>query len=124
MALIYVVKDIIRRRRLLKKNDYSFVETKDDIKQLVTYGKLFPLYLMPLKFNGEDSKKNIVYVPKTIVDLKNKVDDMIEDLITKGQASGYSCNLDYKGKSLVPSKLTVIARKDKDDIFTETINIW
>lgn len=124
MALIYVVKDIIRRRRLLKKNDYSFVETKDDIKQLVTYGKLFPLYLMPLKFNGEDSKKNIVYVPKTIVDLKNKVDNMIEDLITKGQVSGYSCNLDYKGKSLVPSKLTVIAGKDKDDIFTETINIW
>ena len=124
MALIYVVKDIIKRRRLLRKNDYSFVETKDDIKMLVTYGKLVPLYLMPLKFNGEDSEKNKVYVPKVIVSLKNRVDDMIEDLIKKGQVSGYSCNLDYKGKSLVPSKLTVIARKDKEEIFTETINIW
>ena len=55
MALIHVVKDIIKRRKLLKKNDYSFVETKDDIKMLVMYGKLFPLYLMPLRFNGEES---------------------------------------------------------------------
>ena len=124
MALIHVVKDIVKRRKLLKKNDYSFVETKDDIKMLVMYGKLFPLYLMPLRFNGEESEKNIIYVPKAIIDLKNRADDMIEDLIKKGQLTGYSCNLDYKGKSLVPSSLIVIGKKDKKEIFTEKINIW
>lgn len=124
MALVRLVKDIIKRRRLLKNNDYSFVVSKDDIKMLATYGKLYPLYLMPLRFNGEDSEKNKVYVPKAIIELKDRADNMIEDLIKKGQLTGYSCNLDYKGKSLVPSSLTVIGKKDKEEVFTETINIW
>lgn len=124
MALVRLVKDIIKRRRLLKNNDYSFVVSKDDIKMLVTYGKLYPLYLMPLRFNGEDSEKNKVYVPKAIIELKDRADNMIEDLIKKGQLTGYSCNLDYKGKSLIPSSLTVIGKKDKEEVFTETINIW
>ena len=124
MALIHVVKDIIKRRKLLKKNDYSFVEKKDDIERLVSYGKLYPLYLMPLRFNGEDSERNKVYVPKVIIELKDRADNIIEDLIKKGELTGYSCNLDYKGKSLVPSKLTVIGKKKKEEVFTETINIW
>ncbi len=124
MALVRLVKDIIKRRRLLKNNDYSFVVSKDDIKMLVTYGKLYPLYLMPLRFNGEDSEKNKVYVPKAIIELKDRADNMIEDLIKKGQLTGYSCNLDYKGKSMVPSSLTVIGKKDKEEVFSEKINIW
>ena len=124
MALVRLVKDIIKRRRLLKNNDYSFVVSKDDIKMLVTYGKLYPLYLMPLRFNGEDSEKNKVYVPKAIIELKDRADNMIEDLIKKGQLTGYSCNLDYKGKSMVPSSLTVIGKKDKEEFFSEKINIW
>jgi len=124
MALKIVFKDIIKKRRLLKNNDYSFVESKSEINRLVAYGKLFPLYLMPLKFNGEDIEKNKVYVPKKIVEVKDKVDEMIEELIKKGQVSGYSCNLEYKGNSLVPSKLTVNAKKDDKVVFTETINIW
>jgi len=124
MALVRLVKDIIKRRRLLKNNDYSFVVSKDDIKMLVTYGKLYPLYLMPLRFNGEDSEKNKVYVPKAIIELKDRADNMIEDLIKKGQLTGYSCNLDYKGKSLIPSSLTVIGKKDKEEVFSEKINIW
>lgn len=124
MALVRLVKDIIKRNKYLKNNDYSFVENKDTINMLVTYGKLVPLYLMPLRFNGEDTEKNKVYVPKTIIELKDKADNMIEDLIKKGKLTVYSCNLDYKGKSLVPSSITVIGKKDKEEIFSEKINIW
>ena len=49
---------------------------------------------------------------------------MVEELLVKGQVNGHSCTPEYKGKSFIPSKLHVEARKDGNTVFTETINRW
>lgn len=79
---------------------------------------------MPLRFNGEESARNRLYVPPVIVELKDRYDDIVEDLLVQGKVSGYSCTPEYKGNSFILSKLTVVASKDGEAVFTETINIW
>lgn len=87
-------------------------------------GMLSPLYLMPLRFSGEESAANRLFVPPAVVALKDRYDDMVEDLLVQEKVSGYSCTPEYRGNSFVPSKITIVASKDKAPVFTQTINIW
>lgn len=86
--------------------------------------ELSPLYLMPIRFNGEESERNRLFVPAVVVELKDQYDDIVEDLLDQGKINGYSCTPTYKGNSFVPSELTIIARNNREDVFTQTINIW
>ena len=87
-------------------------------------GILAPLYMMPLRFNGEDSARNMLFVPPFVVEWKDRYDDMIEDLLLQEKVSSYSCTPEYKGNSFIPARLVIKAGKDGADVFTETINIW
>ncbi len=104
--------------------DFSDIDSTEKAIELTNKGILSPLYLMPLRFNGEESERNRLFVPLIVVELKDRYDDMVEDLLIQEKVNGYSCLPTYKGNSFVPSKLTVIARKDKKDVFTQSINIW
>ncbi len=106
------------------KLDFAEVDSNEKAIELVKKGILSPLYLMPLRFNGEESVRNRLYVPPVIVELKDRYDDIVEDLLVQGKVSGYSCTPEYKGNSFIPSKLTIVASKDGEAVFTETINIW
>lgn len=104
--------------------DLAEVDSNEKAMELAKKGILSPLYLMPLRFNGEESVRNRLYVPPVIVELKDRYDDIVEDLLVQGKVSGYSCTPEYKGNSFIPSKLTIVASKDGSPVFTETINIW
>ena len=104
--------------------DFSEIDSNEKAIELAKKGILSPLYLMPLRFHGEESDRNRLFVPRTVVTLKDRYDDMVEELLVQGKVSGYSCTPEYKGKSFVPSKLTIVASKDKEPVFTQTINIW
>ena len=107
-----------------KKLDFTQVDSNEKVMGLAKQGVLFPLYCMPLRFNGEESARNRLYVPKDIVALKDRYDDMVESLLRQGKINGYSCTPQYKGQSFVPSELTIEAKKDGEPVFTETIHIW
>ena len=92
--------------------------------ELAEQGILDPLYCMPLRFNGEESARNRLYVPKGVVELKDRYDDMVESLLRQDKVNGYSCIPQYKGDSFIPSELTIVAKKDGEPVFTETIHIW
>jgi len=104
--------------------DFSNIDSKEKAIELVEKGVLAPLYLLPLRFNGEDIDINILFVPPVVVKLKDRYDDMVEDLLVKGKVNGYVCTPEYKEKSFVPSKICIEAKKDGEVIFKETINIW
>lgn len=104
--------------------DFNNITSNEKALELVNKGVLEQLYLMPLRFNGEESETNRLFVPPFVVTLKNRYDDMVEELLRKGQVNGYACTPTYKGDSFIPSKLTIEAKKDGESIFTETINIW
>lgn len=110
--------------RFFDKLKFSKVNSMEKTMELVNNGSLQPLYLMPLRFDGMDSVRNRLFVPPVIVELKERYDDMVEQLLRQNKVSSYSCIPEYKGKSLIPSRLTIIAGKDGMAVFTETIKIW
>ncbi|MDR2024338.1 MAG: hypothetical protein LBQ71_14090 [Hungatella sp.] len=106
------------------KPDFSEIDSIEKAIELTNQGILRPLYLMPLRFNGEESARNRLFVPPAVVEIKDRYDNMVEDLLRQDKINGYACTPEYKGKSFVPSKLRIVAGKDGKDVFTENINIW
>ena len=115
--------DFLKKKEEVVVN-FEEIDSNEKAMELAKKGALAPLYLMPLRFNGPESVENRLFAPKEVVKLKDRYDDMVEDLLRQGKVSGYSCTPEYKGKSFIPCKLTIEASKDKEPVFTETINIW
>lgn len=102
--------------------DFSDINTNEKAIALYNKGQLSKLYLMPLEFGGEDIPMNYLFVPPFVVDIKSRFDSMLENLLIEGKKLSYSASPEYKGKSFVPSKLTISVTGDVN--FEETINIW
>lgn len=114
--------DIFKKKET--KLDFLQIDSAEKAMSLAEKGLLSPLYLMPLRFNGEESISNRVFVPSIIVELKDRYDDMVEDLLVEGKVDGYSCKVEYKEKSCIPSKLNIIAKMDGKPVFSQTIKVW
>ena len=111
---------------LFKNNKPNFTEIDSNEKaiELANKGILEPLYLMPLRFNGEESAINRVFVPSFAVELKDRCDDFIEKMVIEEKVQGYSCNPEYKGNSFIPSKIKVVVTNEGKEVFSQTIEIW
>ena len=44
--------------------------------------------------------------------------------VQQGKAKSFNCKPEYKGKSVVPSKITITSGKDGVDVFKQTIEVW
>ena len=55
---------------------YATINSKEKIQEMVENEQLYPVHLMPLIFNGQESEKNTVYVPNFVYDIKEKSDIM------------------------------------------------
>lgn len=86
---------------------------------------LEPLYLMPLRFGGEKSAANRLFVPCGVSRIKDGFDDIVESLLIDGKVSKYNCGVEYKGKSVIPSRLKITASSSSGEpVFQQTINVW
>lgn len=104
--------------------DFSGVD-REAARAMMAEGTLVPLYLMPLRFGGDPAvESNAVPAPPFAAALKDRCDDMVEDLLRQEKVNGYECRPEYLGRSFVPAKITVIAKKDGAAVFTESIRIW
>lgn len=104
--------------------DFNEVTSNEKAIELAKKGILAPLYMMPLRFGGQESPMNRLFVPPEVVQLKDRYDDMVEQLLRQEKVTGYSCTPEYKDASFIPAKLNIVANKDGQAVFTETINIW
>jgi len=102
--------------------DFSDINSNEKAIALFNKGEFLKLYLMPLEFGGEDIPMNYLFVPHFVVELKSRFDKMVENLLIEGKKLSYSASPEYKGKSFIPSKLTIYVTGDVQ--FEETINIW
>lgn len=103
--------------------DFSHVD-REKAEELARQGVLAPLYMMPPRFGGEESFRNRLFVPPVAVALKDRCDDMVEDLLRQEKVNGYQCTPEYQGTSFVPTAVTVIAKMDGKPVFTQRIQIW
>lgn len=98
----------------------SIIKAKEEVKN----GNLETLYLMSPRFGGAKDDRNILYVPIGINEIKERYDNVILELLEQDKVQSYKCKPEYKGKSLIPSKITITSGKDGKNVFEETINIW
>ena len=93
------------------------------IQQAVDKGLLAPMYLISPIFGGAEDISNILYVPSEVIKFKDSIDDILADALKNGKkVQGFSMNAEYKGDSIVPSKIKIKAGGDVN--IEETIDIW
>lgn len=115
--------------KMMKKtvglSDYSDVVSLSNARELVDLGELAPLYLIGLRFGGAEDMSNCVFVPPEAAAEKDQYDDIIADLLEEGRIKSFSCVPQYKGRSAVPCRITITAKRESGSVeFEETINIW
>lgn len=103
---------------------FQGIDSRQKIADYARRGILMPLYLMTPRFGGEETMENAVFVPPEAVWIKERYDDVLENLLQEGKINNYSCEQEYKGDSFVPSKILVQAFKDGVQVFCQTINVW
>jgi hypothetical protein len=105
-----------------KALDYTNIDSKEKAIQLYQEKSLEKIYLMALDFGGDDSEVNIVYVPLTAKEQKERFDEKLVTWLMAGKELGLKVEPQYKGKSFIPSKL--IMKVTGEENLTEVIEIW
>jgi hypothetical protein len=105
--------------------DFSSVTTPAKAAALSDTGKLKRTLLVPLALGGEDAETNTAYVPPAVVVVQERLNETLRRYLSEGRIDNLSVAPEYKGKSLVPAKIRVSARKDgRVGEFTTVIGIW
>lgn len=109
-----------------KKKPVSFeeIDSVEKAKEECRKGNLERMHIMSPIFGGSDEDFNILYVPVVVNRIKEGYDDILADLVEQGKAKSFNCKPEYKGKSVVPSKITIVSGKDGVEVFKQTIDVW
>jgi hypothetical protein len=111
------------RRKAANGPDYSAVASLEKASCLAEKGELVRMLLLPGMFGGEDSPRNVVFVPPFAADLKQRADEnIVRSLAAEGKITRYNAEPSYSGSSFVPIAITVRASDPGE--FSETIKIW
>lgn len=102
--------------------DFSEIDSNEKAIELYRNSVVVKIHLMPIDFGGEDNSMNTLYAPLFVKELKERFDTMVGSLLEEGKSLNYNASPSYKGKSFIPSSLTIEVSGDVD--FSETISIW
>ncbi|WP_445383002.1 hypothetical protein [Robiginitalea sp. IMCC43444] len=102
--------------------DFSDIDSIEKAIALYEKGELSKIYMMPLEFGGEDIPANTLYVPEFVQEFKEGFDRIVEKLLLDGKKLSFDANPEYKGRSFIPSRLTLEVSGEAE--FIETIDIW
>jgi hypothetical protein len=104
--------------------DFSHITSQSAALDLVRFGQLEPLLLLPDIFGGRDDvAANVVYVPVGLADVKRGIDEnIVAPLAREGQVTRYVATPRYEGDSFIPTAITINAAEPGS--FTTTIAIW
>jgi hypothetical protein len=105
--------------------DFSSVTTAAKAAELSDTGRLRRTLLVPVALGGQDAEANTAYVPPSVVVVQERLNETLKRYLSEGRIDNLSVDPEYKGKSLVPAKIRVSARKNgRVGEFTTVIGIW
>lgn len=105
--------------------DYSHITTRDAAEALVAKGELAVILLFPAEFGGEEIPGNMAYVPPGIPELKDQNTETLIRFFKDGLIDNLTVTPEYKGDSLVPSRIAIQAtHSTKSGTFEPSIEIW
>ena len=98
--------------------------TQEQFDNLLSTGQLEKFYLIDTRFGGSEFNDNIIYVTKEAAEIKKQFDDDLENYINMGRkVKGYMCLPSYKGKSRIPTSISIQANVD-NELFRRDIRVW
>lgn len=104
-------------------SDYSAVDSLEKAQALHRAGKLEKLFLRPLELGGPDEPMNTLYAPASAVARKSRIDlEVIQPLAAEGRIRSYAANVEYQGKSVIPSAVTI--EVSDPETYRFTVPVW
>lgn len=109
----------------LARVDFSAVTSIARAQALHSQGKLARMLLLAPVLGGKEAEANTAYVPPDILAVMQRLTATLERYLREGRIDALSIDPEYKGKSLVPARIRVQARKEgRVGAFTTVIGIW
>lgn len=105
--------------------DFSNVTTKAAARKLVREGRLVKILYFPAELGGPDEPQNVGYITPEAAAARDAVIDRLGHLVEDGTVDQMRVVPDYKGDSVVPSRITFTARHgDHDGSIELAIEVW
>jgi hypothetical protein len=103
--------------------DYSAIDTLEKAELAVEAGELIAMLMVSEDFGGSRRPENILYVPPSIADVKERIDwEEIRPIILSGKSVEYHVHPSYAGRCMVPTDITVTATSPEP--LARHIRIW
>lgn len=107
------------------KPEFSQVTSKAAARKLVREGRLVRIHFFPRELGGPDDAHNIGYVPPEAADALALATRMIHGQLERGTVDHMVVEPEYKGASIVPSRIRMTAQKgDEPGSFQTEVEIW
>jgi hypothetical protein len=104
--------------------DFSKVTSRAKAEALVKRGELVKIRFVPERFGGPGDIENTGYVPPGALYALNFAYDRISGLIKIKSITGLVVDLDYRGKSIVPSRIVYTGTGKGEDTIEFKVHIW
>lgn len=115
----------IGKKKTTSENNYANIDSFEKARALVAQGRLERMYIVsPSLFGGSEADDNVLYVPLGTSARKDELDAQLVQWAEEGHKIGFNCNPEYKDKSVVPSKITIICKCDGTAAVTSTLELW
>ena len=87
---------------------YEEIDSIEKARIEAARGGLERIYIIsPSLFGGSEGEDNVLYVPVGISATKDQIDLDIVKQIQEGHKCSFNCQPEYKGRSVVPSKIVI-----------------
>ena len=105
--------------------DFSAVTTKRAAKKLVREGRLVEILYFPAELGGPDEPDNVGYITPQAAEARDAAISTLGDQVERGLVNQMMVSPDYKGESIVPSRITMSARhSEREGTIELTIEVW
>jgi len=104
---------------------WDTIRSSAEAENLRNDGRLEPILLMPAELGGLADAANVVLVPPTAREERDRLVGEVLDLVRAGATNRLFVIPDYRGDSLIPCGLAITAWKDGDmPAYERRIAIW
>lgn len=106
--------------------DFSQVTTKAAARKLVREGRLVEVTLFPAELGGpDDDPLNLAYVTPEAAAARETAIEALARSVEEGKVDQMTVSPEYRGDSIVPSRITFVARhSEREGGFELAVEVW
>ena len=105
--------------------DFSDVTSKAAAQKLVREGRLVKIRPFPTELGGPKDPHNIVYIPPAVEEVRQLVIGTLRRFTEKDLIDQLDVQVDYKGDSIIPSRIRFIATHSRGGPpFEAAVEVW